>query len=239
VQLSIYPNLQPWCRQCPVNTVTYCSCFLLSLSSSAILLTEGLERGVSHASVQLQASSIAGVIHSFSSWSLHPICHRQAPVLQIHSQTPPSPVKWPVHCLLPRICCTLVSSHITHSPKLILSLNSTIFWDIMLCSPLSVNWRFGGTYRLHLQGRRISWARDHSSACFLLSCRFLARLILGPWRWRRQVPPKRRLTFNGLHGVISKKIKPVKFWFVTVFPKYSIVAACAMDLLGKLTIRPI
>jgi hypothetical protein len=23
-----------------------------------------------------------------------------------------------------------------------------------------------------------------------------------PWRWRRYVPPKRRLTFNGLHGVI-------------------------------------
>jgi hypothetical protein len=27
---------------------------------------------------------------------------------------------------------------------------STIFWDIMLCIPLSVNRRFGGTYRLHL-----------------------------------------------------------------------------------------
>jgi hypothetical protein len=29
---------------------------------------------------------------------------------------------------------------------------STIFWDITSCSPLSVN-RFGGTCRLHLQGR--------------------------------------------------------------------------------------
>jgi hypothetical protein len=27
-----------------------------------------------------------------------------------------------------------------------------------------------------------------------------ARLILRPWRWRQYVPPKRRLTFNGLHG---------------------------------------
>jgi hypothetical protein len=34
----------------------------------------------------------------------------------------------------------------------------------------------------------------------------LARLILRPWRWRRYVPPKRRLTFNGLHGVISQKM---------------------------------
>jgi hypothetical protein len=26
---------------------------------------------------------------------------------------------------------------------------------------------------------------------------------LWPWRWRGQVPPKQRLTFNGLDGVIS------------------------------------
>jgi hypothetical protein len=31
---------------------------------------------------------------------------------------------------------------------------STIFWDIGPCSPLSVNRRFGGTYRLRLQGRK-------------------------------------------------------------------------------------
>jgi hypothetical protein len=35
---------------------------------------------------------------------------------------------------------------------------------------------------------------------------YLAWLILRPWAWRRHVPPKRRLTFNGLHGVISQKI---------------------------------
>jgi hypothetical protein len=32
------------------------------------------------------------------------------------------------------------------------------------------------------------------------------QLIFRPWRWRRYVPPKRRLTLNGLHGVISEKI---------------------------------
>jgi hypothetical protein len=31
---------------------------------------------------------------------------------------------------------------------------STIFWDITLSSPLSVNRRFGGTSHLHLQGRK-------------------------------------------------------------------------------------
>jgi hypothetical protein len=39
-------------------------------------------------------------------------------------------------------------------------MKSTIFWDITPCSPLEVNRRFGGTYRFHLQGRRISGARN-------------------------------------------------------------------------------
>jgi hypothetical protein len=64
---------------------------------------------------------------------------------------------------------------------------STIYWDIMPCSPLKVNWHF-------------------CSACHLFLHWFFARLTLRPWRWRRYVPPKRRLTFNGLHGVISRKI---------------------------------
>jgi hypothetical protein len=33
-------------------------------------------------------------------------------------------------------------------------MKSTTFWDIMPCSPLSVNRHFGGTYRLYLQGRK-------------------------------------------------------------------------------------
>jgi hypothetical protein len=41
-----------------------------------------------------------------------------------------------------------------------LSLKSDIFWDITPCSPLKVNRRFWGTYRLHLQGRRIIRARN-------------------------------------------------------------------------------
>jgi hypothetical protein len=42
----------------------------------------------------------------------------------------------------------------------ILLMKSSIFWDITSCSPLNVNWRFGGTCCLHLQGRRISQARN-------------------------------------------------------------------------------
>jgi hypothetical protein len=39
-------------------------------------------------------------------------------------------------------------------------MKSTIFWDITPCSPLKIDWRFGGIYRLHLQGRRIIRARN-------------------------------------------------------------------------------
>jgi hypothetical protein len=32
-------------------------------------------------------------------------------------------------------------------------MKSTIFWDIIKCSLLNVNWHFGETYRLNLQGQ--------------------------------------------------------------------------------------
>jgi hypothetical protein len=34
-------------------------------------------------------------------------------------------------------------------------MKSIIFWDVTPCNPLSFTRRFGGTYRLNLQGRRI------------------------------------------------------------------------------------
>jgi hypothetical protein len=45
-------------------------------------------------------------------------------------------------------------------------------WEITSCSPLKVNTRFGGIYRLHLQGRRISLKNLHAKC-------FLAGLLLG------------------------------------------------------------
>jgi hypothetical protein len=39
-------------------------------------------------------------------------------------------------------------------------MKSTIIWDITPCRPLSVNRCFGEIYRLRLQGRKISWARN-------------------------------------------------------------------------------
>jgi hypothetical protein len=79
-------------------------------------------------------------------------------------------------------------------------MKSTIFWDITLFSPLEVNLRFGRT-------PPSSGSKNKpSSTCHLLSRWFLARIIVRPWRRRRYVPPKRRLTPNGLHGIISQKI---------------------------------
>jgi hypothetical protein len=44
------------------------------------------------------------------------------------------------------------------------SMKNSIFWDITPCIPLKFNRCFGGKYRLHLQGRRISQARNKEEA---------------------------------------------------------------------------
>jgi hypothetical protein len=79
----------------------------------------------------------------------------------------------------------------------------------MPCSPLKVNRCFGGTCRLHFQGRRMSKGMNQcgSSAYHLFSCWFPDWFFLRPWRWTRRVPVKCRLALHRLHGVISHKIE--------------------------------
>jgi hypothetical protein len=72
------------------------------------------------------------------------------------------------------------------------NMKSNVFWDITPCSPLSINRRFGGT------------SPPAGATCFRAG--FLLNLFFGTWRRRRYVPPKRQLTLNGLHGLISQKI---------------------------------
>jgi hypothetical protein len=78
--------------------------------------------------------------------------------------------------------------------QIALVLQSSVFWDVMAYSPLKVSWRFGGTCRLHVHGRRVSPARnqheENRNQC---------------WRWKQHGPPKHWLNFNGPHGVISRK----------------------------------
>jgi hypothetical protein len=72
---------------------------------------------------------------------------------------------------------------------------SPIFWGITSFSELEVNRRFGGTRRFHL-------------LYFLTaSGMFLVWLILRYWRWVWHIPPKRRLTSNGIYGITSQKIR--------------------------------
>jgi hypothetical protein len=63
-------------------------------------------------------------------------------------------------------------------------LKSSIFWDITPCSPSKITDVLCSAYHLHSR-----W--------------FLPRHIFRPWRLRRYVPAKHRLTFNGLHRVID------------------------------------
>jgi hypothetical protein len=84
---------------------------------------------------------------------------------------------------------TQLIQHLKYRPRRNIITKSSIFWDIMPWNPFKANRRFGGTYSLRLHGRRISRARNQLQN-----------------KWRRYVPPKRRLTFNRLHDAISQKV---------------------------------
>jgi hypothetical protein len=73
---------------------------------------------------------------------------------------------------------------------------SLIFCHITPCSPLKINRCFGRRNRLHHQ--------DFLANYFML---ISFCLIFRPCKWKQYAPPKRRLTFNLLRGVIPRKIK--------------------------------
>jgi hypothetical protein len=126
----------------------------------------------------------------------------------------PKPRIWIWERSNPRVgVAVILSVHIRKvlgsHPTATVILKSSIFWNITTCSLLKFSRRFEGTCRLHLQNQLI-W------------------LILRPQRWRRQVPPKRSLTFNGLYSLVSQKIKffitsavrtpdPAKFFLAEAF----------------------
>jgi hypothetical protein len=67
------------------------------------------------------------------------------------------------------------------------------------------------------------------ASCLATACSLVCWTILRPWRWRRYVPPKRRMQLNVLHGVISQKmilfittaVKTSSFWYLD-FCRYTI-----------------
>jgi hypothetical protein len=70
------------------------------------------------------------------------------------------------------------------------AVKSTIFWDITPCSPLKVNRHFGGTYRLLLQGRRISRARNQRES------RWQAETSVDTQRTTRRYIPEDSTLYN-------------------------------------------
>jgi hypothetical protein len=73
-------------------------------------------------------------------------------------------------------------------------MRSYIYWDITPCSPLTVSRSLGGIFHLHLH------------AGFLLS------FFSIHWRCRRHIPPKSRLTFNGLHDLYPRWYNNFRNW---------------------------
>jgi hypothetical protein len=112
---------------------------------------------------------------------------------------------------------------------------STIFWDITPCGPLKANWRFGGTYCLHLQDRETSRARNQVESRWQAGLWwFLARLIYRSRKWRRYIPPKRRLSLNGLHGVISQKTVVLSLLFVVYLMTLTVTHITSRRIVGWL-----
>jgi hypothetical protein len=86
-------------------------------------------------------------------------------------------------------------------------LNVANSWDIAPCSQY-VKLHFGGSYRLHLQGRKPTDQETsllQVAAC-LTNCWTLVSWSagLGSWRWRC-CDPTIRLLICGLHGAVSLK----------------------------------
>jgi hypothetical protein len=80
--------------------------------------------------------------------------------------------------------------------------------DLRLSQPSSWRVLSSGIQRRVVRRKSTDVSEEHVSSIFRVwllpaSRWFLVRLILRPWRWGH-VPPKRRLTFNGLHGIISE-----------------------------------
>jgi hypothetical protein len=91
-------------------------------------------------------------------------------------------------------------------------MKSTIFWDITPCSTMSVDRRFGGTYRLHLQGQKISWARNQRESRWQA-----VLLLLRPRDWCEPLPSNGCLQRRSLANAVF--LAPL-FRLSDVMPQY-------------------
>jgi hypothetical protein len=81
------------------------------------------------------------------------------------------------------------------------TVKSTVFWDVILCSLVEVQ-HFGGTYYLQIQGRRVNQTTSKKQAENQQAVP-VAYLTLWPGRWKQYIHLK-CWTSTGLHGITSK-----------------------------------
>jgi hypothetical protein len=81
-------------------------------------------------------------------------------------------------------------------------MKSSIFRVIVPCSPLNVHRRFGGTGRLHFQGRRISQEETNMKQVASRPLAYSSTL-----KMEATCSVGTSLNFDGLHNVISQKME--------------------------------
>jgi hypothetical protein len=111
-------------------------------------------------------------------------------------------------CLILYVATHIIFGEDPHIMKLIVHSRCVTVRSLYLHSPIRLHGRDNFTFmrqQTYVPHYMASHPRIANSACLLISRRFLAWLILRPWRWRWYVPPKRLLTSIGLHGVISQR----------------------------------
>jgi hypothetical protein len=91
------------------------------------------------------------------------------------------------------------------------TMKKAVFWDVVPCRN-SVNRRFGGTYSLHLQGRRKKKIRKRRTSLLTCSRWFFARGFSSTFKMEAIRSPKSRLT-QYLHGATSQK---TAFFSITI-----------------------
>jgi hypothetical protein len=99
-------------------------------------------------------------------------------------------------------CSSIIDFYINE----LVGLMGFLQWWLWRCVVRCVNRRFGGTYRLHLQGGKNKFGKKPAwkqVACTLVSCR---TNFVNPEDGGDMFLRKHRLTLNGLHGVISQKM---------------------------------
>jgi hypothetical protein len=98
-------------------------------------------------------------------------------------------------------------------------MKSSVLWDVTPCSPLKVNLWFRRTCCLHLQCQRIGQSKNQHEASskqsYLATCFSFSLAFFTTQKMDTTCSFKTLVGFQGLHEVISQKIRPfphIKFW---------------------------